>query len=157
MKVTALITLGALLAIMLGCCCKRCYGQTLDLWDNDTVIDATEAAEFRRAFYDLCNQDLDTAAEILFRIATGENIPTGTATVTINNAQLNRWFNTADTTSFIDRAYWNTGRLHINRKTTPRPIVAESCISQANAKIPNATKRQRFLNKLDYITSSESE
>lgn len=36
MKVTALIILGALLATMLGCCCKRCYGQTLDLWDNDT-------------------------------------------------------------------------------------------------------------------------
>lgn len=151
------IVVTAMLVLLMGCYCKRCYGQSLSLWNNDNVINATEAAEFRRAFYDLCNQDLDTAAEILFRIATGENIPTGTATVTINNAQLNRWFNTADTTSFIDRAYWNTGRLHIKRKTTPRPIVAESCISQANAKIPDATKRQRFLNKLDYITSSESE
>lgn len=155
MKKVTVVTV--LLILLLGCYCKRCYGQALSLWDNDTIIDATEAAEFRRAFFDICNQDLEIAAHIIFKLATGASIPSGTATVSINNAQLNRWFNTADTTSFINRAYWNTGRLHINRKTTPRPIVTESCISQANAKIPDATKRQRFLNKLDYITSSESE
>ena len=155
MRATAIIALGALLAILLGCCCKRCYGQTLDLWDNDTVIDATEAAEFRRAFYDICNQDLETAADILFRVATGDGIPSGTATVTINSAQLNRWFNTANTTSFIDRAYWNTGRIAVQRKRPPRAIVVESCNSQAASKIPDATKRQRFLNRLNYLTSTE--
>lgn len=155
MRVTAIITLGALLAIMLGCYCKRCYGQSLSLWNNDTVIDATEAAEFRRAFFDICNQDLETAADIIFKLATGASIPSGTATVTINSAQLNRWFNTADTTSFIDRAYWNTGRIAVQRKRPPRAIVVESCNSQAASKIPDATKRQRFFNRLDYLTSTE--
>lgn len=157
MKVTALITLGALLAIMLGCCCKRCYGQTLDLWDNDTVIDATEAAEFRRAFYDLCNQDLDTAAEILFRIATGENIPTGTATVTINNAQLNRWFNTSVNGSFINRSYWRSGLLSINARRPPRPIVAESFTAQAPTQINNETRRARLLKRMEFLTTTESD
>lgn len=155
MRATTIIALGALLAILMGCYCKRCYGQTLDLWDNDTVIDATEAAEFRRAFYDICNQELETAADILFRVATGSQIPTGTKTVTINTAQLNRWFNTNDNGSFVNRAYWQVGRLAIANKRPPRAIVVESCNSQAASKIPDATKRTRFLNRLDYLTSSE--
>ena len=149
------IVVTVVLVLLMGCYCKRCYGQSLSLWNNDNVIDATEAAEFRQVFYDICNQDLETAADILFRVATGHGIPSGTATVTINSAQLNRWFNTDDTTSFIDRAYWNTGRIAVQRKRPPRAIVVESCNSQAASKIPNATKRQRFFNRLDYLTSTE--
>lgn len=151
------IVVTAMLVLLMGCYCKRCYGQTLDLWDNDTVIDATEAAEFRRAFYDICNQDLETAADILFRVAAGSQIPTGTKTVTINTAQLNRWFNTNDNGSFVNRAYWQVGRLAIANRRPPRPIVIESCTLQASTKIPDATKRTRFLNRLDYLTSSEVE
>jgi len=157
MKVTALITLGALLAIMLGCCCKRCYGQTLDLWDNDTVIDATEAAEFRRAFYDICNYSLEEASNILFKIATGANIPTGTTTVTINNAQRTRWFDTTDNASFINQAYWRSGLLSINARRPPRDIVAESFTAQAPTRINNETRRTRLLKRMEFLTTPESE
>lgn len=155
MKVTALITLGALLAIMLGCCCKRCYGQTLDLWNNDNVIDATEAAEFRQVFYDICNYSLEDAFSVIFRVAAGSQIPTGTKTVTINTAQLNRWFNTNDNGSFINRSYWFIGRDAVKKRQPPRSIVVESCTAQAPDKIVNTQQRQRFLDRISYLMNPE--
>lgn len=155
MKKVTVVTV--LLILLMGCYCKRCYGQSLSLWDNDTIIDATEAAEFRRAFYDICNQDLETAADILFRVATGENIPSGTATVTINNAQRTRWFDTTDNGSFVNQAYWRSGLLSINARRPPRPIVAESFTAQAPTQINNETRRARLLKRMEFLTTPESE
>lgn len=155
MKVSAITTLGALLAILLGCCCKRCYGQSLSLWNNDTVINATEAAEFRQSFYDLCNYSLEDAFSVIFQVAAGSQIPTGTKTVTINTAQLNRWFNTNDNGSFINRSYWFIGRDAVKKRQPPRSIVVESCTAQAPDKIVNTQQRQRFLDRISYLMNPE--
>lgn len=155
MKKVTVVT--ALLVLLMGCYCKRCYGQALSLWNNDTIINATEAAEFRQSFFDLCNYSLEDAFSVIFQVAAGSQIPTGTKTVAINTAQLNRWFNTNDNGSFVNRAYWQVGRLAIANRRPPRSIVIESCTLQAPAKIPDATKRTRFLSRLDYLTSSEVE
>lgn len=151
------IVVTAMLVLLMGCYCKRCYGQSLSLWNNDNVINATEAAEFRRAFYDICNHSLEDAAGILFKVATGSNIPTGTATVTINNAQRTRWFDTTDNGSFVNQAYWRSGLLSINARRPPRPIVAESFTAQAPTQINNETRRARVLKRMEFLTTTESD
>lgn len=156
MKKVIVVT-GVLFVMLLGCYCRRCYGESLSLWNNDTVIDATEAAEFRRAFYDICNYSLEEASNILFKIATGANIPTGTTTVTINNAQRTRWFDTTDNASFINQAYWRSGLLSINARRPPRDIVAESFTAQAPTRINNETRRTRLLKRMEFLTTPESE
>lgn len=151
------IVVTAMLVLLMGCYCKRCYGQSLSLWNNDTVINATEAAEFRQSFYDLCNYSLEDAFSVIFQVAAGSQIPTGTKTVTINTAQLNRWFNTSDNGSFVNRAYWRSGLLSIKARRPPRPIVAESFTAQAPTQINNETRRARLLKRMEFLTTPESE
>lgn len=153
-KLVVVIVLGI---VLVGCYCRRCYGESLSLWNNDNVINATEAEEFRHVFYDICNNSLEEAANILFKIATGANIPTGTATVTINNAQRTRWFDTTDNASFINQAYWRSGLLSINARRPPRDIVAESFATQAKSQINNETRRTRLLKRMEFLTTPESE
>lgn len=153
MKKVTVVTV--LLILLLGCYCKRCYGQALSLWDNDTIIDATEAAEFRQSFYDLCNYSLEDAFSVIFQVAAGSQIPTGTKTVTINTAQLNRWFNTSDNGSFINRSYWFIGRDAVKKRQPPRSIVVESCTAQAPDKIVNTQQRKRFLDRISYLMNPE--
>lgn len=153
MKKVTVVTV--LLILLLGCYCKRCYGQALSLWDNDTIIDATEAAEFRQSFYDLCNYSLEDAFSVIFQVAAGSQIPTGTKTVTINTAQLNRWFNTNDNGSFINRSYWFIGRDAVKKRQPPRSIVVESCTAQAPDKIVNTQQRKRFLDRISYLMNPE--
>lgn len=151
------IVVTAMLVLLMGCYCKRCYGQSLSLWNNDNVIDATEAAEFRQVFFDICNYSLEDAANILFKVATGSNVPSGTTTVTINNAQRTRWFDTTDNGSFINQAYWRSGLLSINARRPPRDIVAESFTAQAPTRINNETRRTRLLKRMEFLTTPESE
>lgn len=153
-KLVVVIVIGF---VLMGCYCRKCYGESLSLWNNDNVIDATEAAEFRQVFYDICNNSLEDAAGILFKVATGSNIPSGTATVTINNAQRTRWFDTTDNGSFVNQAYWRSGLLSINARRPPRPIVAESFTAQAPTKINNETRRARLLKRMEFLTTPESE
>lgn len=152
------LVFGIVVVGLLGCYCKRCYGQAerLNQISNDLVVNATEAKEFKRVFLDLCNQDLEAAADMLFVIATGNQMPkAATATVAINTAQLNRWFNTTDQGSFLNRAYWQLGQVAVKKRQPARAIVAESCQAQAAGRIADATKRQRFLNRLDLVQSTE--
>lgn len=141
--------------VLVGCYCRKCYGESLSLWNNDNVINATEAEEFRHVFYDICNNSLEDAAGILFKVATGSNIPSGTATVTINNAQRTRWFDTTDNGSFINRSYWFIGRDAVKKRQPPRSIVVESCTAQAPDKIVNTQQRQRFLDRISYLMNLE--
>lgn len=149
------IVVTAILVLLLGCYCRRCYGESLSLWNNDNVIDATEAAEFRQVFYDICNHSLEDAFSVIFQVAAGSRIPTGTKTVTINTAQLNRWFNTNDNGSFINRSYWFIGRDAVKKRQPPRSIVVESCTAQAPDKIVNTQQRQRFLDRISYLMNPE--
>lgn len=151
-KLVVVIVLGI---VLVGCYCRRCYGESLSLWNNDTVINATEAAEFRQSFYDLCNYSLEDAFSVIFQVAAGSQIPTGTKTVTINTAQLNRWFNTNDNGSFINRSYWFIGRDAVKKRQPPRSIVVESCTAQAPDKIVNTQQRQRFLDRISYLMNPE--
>ncbi len=146
-----------LLGLMLGgCWCKRCYGQASP-WTNDLVITSTEAAEFKHCCEDMLNSDPAELINILFRVATNSEIPSGTHTVTINNAQLNRWFNTADTGSFVSRTYWRVGQVSIDRKRIPRKEAEIEIRALAPLKISNQAKRERFLSKLDYLTGTSEE
>lgn len=149
------ICLVVVAVLMMGCVCRKCHSQAISLWDNDTVIDATEANEFRRCFYDLCNRSLEDAAEVMFQIAAGSKLPKGTETVALNQAQLNRWFNTNDNGSFINRSYWFIGRDAVKKRQPPRSIVVESCTAQAPDKIVNTQQRQRFLDRISYLMNPE--
>lgn len=149
------IVVTAMLVLLMGCYCRRCYGQSLSLWNNDTIINATEAAEFRQCFYDLCNRSLEDAAGVMFQIAAGSKLPKGTETVAVNQAQLNRWFNTSDNGSFINRSYWFIGRDAVKKRQPPRSIVVESCTAQAPDKIVNTQQRQRFLDRISYLMNPE--
>lgn len=154
MKRAAIIILLGL--VLGGCWCKRCYGQASP-WVNDTVITATEAAEFRKVCEDMLNYDPAGLIDILFQVATNANIPTGTQTVNINTAQLNRWFNTADQGSFVSRACWRVGQVCIERRIPPRGEVDTAIRALAPLKISNQAKRERFLSKLDYLTGTSEE
>jgi len=144
-RVAFIIMLGAVLG---GCYCKRCHGET---WSNDLVIDATEAAEFKATVEDLWNYDAASVADLLFLIATGAEVPSGTATVAINDAQLNRWFNTSKQTSFVSRSYWRLGNAAVTRRIPLRSEVMDRVVEQAPARIESATRRERFLSRIDYL------
>ncbi len=156
MKRAAIVFLLGL--ILSGCWCKSCRGQTAGTpWVNDTVVTSTEAQEFRRTCEDLLNYDPAGLIEILFVVATGSAIPSGTQTVQINSAQLNRWFNTADTGSFVSRGYWRIGQVAVGRKIIPRKEAEIEIRALAPVKINNQAKRERFIAKLDYLTGTSEE
>lgn len=136
--------------VLLGCYCKRCQGQSADL-----VIDATEAAEFRQTVLDIANEDPAALADILFVVATGNKLPSATQTVTVNQAQANRWFALADTGSFANRAWWKLGLISVDRRKTVRAFVYDKVSGLAVTKISNEAKRNRFLTQLQAIHQPE--
>lgn len=143
-----------ILILLAGCAatCPRCaHGQSV--WANDLVITATEAREFKQTVEDLLNHAADTVAETLFQVATGSNIPTGTHTVTLTTAQLNRWFSTADLGSFVSRVYWELGNRSVKLRLPFRAEVLDYAAEQAPSRINNETKRQRFLDRIEYLKS----
>ena len=145
LMITALIALA-----MMGCYCQRCQGQSADL-----IIDATEAEEFRRTALDIANEDPAALADILFIVATGSKIPEATQTVTVNQAQANRWFSTSDPGSFANRSWWKLGLISIDRRKTVRPFVYDKVSVLAVQKISNEAKRGRFLTQLQSIHQPE--
>ena len=143
-RAAIIIMLGVLLT---GCWCRDCHGQTA----NDLVIDATEVLEFRQTTEDLWNYDAASVANLIFVIATGAEIPTGTQTVTVNEAQYNRWFNLTNLVSFQSRAYWRLGEVAVTRRMTFRDSVMDHAVEQAPARIESATEREKFLSRIEYL------
>lgn len=140
-----------------GCWCKGCRGETVSPWANDLVITATEAKEFKDTVEDLWNLDASAAAGMLFVIATGAEIPSGTATVEINTAQLNRWFNTEAAGSCVSRIYWHLGKLAANRHMLLRHQVMEEAARQARRRIESPTAEARFISRLEILSPTGEE
>lgn len=155
-KIFAVITLAVLL---IGCACERCQGQTptpSPAINNDLIITSTEAKEFKQAIEDGWNRDPSGMANLMFMVATNSNIPTGTNTVTINNAQFNRWF-APDKGSAMSLIYWRLGNISINQKRPMRPYVINECFRLATYKISNEARRARFISQLGQIQSNSIE
>lgn len=143
---TALVICALVACERTGCC------QTAGL-----VLDRTQSLEFKQAFIDYANSDLDGLADLVFLTAAGAAIPSNTATtVTVNQAQSNRWFKPTKG-SFYSDSTWAMGQSAIKRKTYPRAAVASSAISQATDRINNATVRARFLSRLSYLKNPTTE
>lgn len=145
------ITAILLTVILMGCYCKRCQGQSADL-----VINATEAQEFKQTALDLMNADPNGFLDILFLTASGAKIPTGTATVHVNQAQSNRWFNTDDMGSFFVRSTWKLGLDSVATRRNLRSPVYDSVVLLAPTKISNEAKRLRFLAQLQALHVPEA-
>lgn len=151
-RILIIVMLGMVLS---GCYCRRCSGS--EVWTNDLVIDATEAKEFRATVEDLWNRDASAVADMMFQIATGADIPTGTETVTINEAQLNRWFNTTKPASCISRIYWHLGKLALNHHTLLRDQVMTEAAKQASLRIESPTREARFITRLENLSATGEE
>lgn len=154
-----LITLIVALAIIGCAACRRCQGQTptpTPIINEDLVITATEAAEFKAAIEDGWNLDASNMADLMFQIATNSKIPTGNQTVAINPAQLNRWFSSGKG-SAISMIYWRLGNVSINQKRAMRQPVIDACIRLATEKITNEARRARFMSQLELTQTLSTE
>lgn len=128
--------------------------ETLD-FGNDLILNVTESANFRQLFIDYANRDLGGLANLIYYVATGNNIPTG-GTVTVNTAQWNRWLNKTDKNSFASKAIYNQLSISIRRK---EPMLAAPYILEATAQaalqLNTPAKRTRFINLLNSIYNKE--
>lgn len=141
----------AALLLLGGCYCRHCaHGETVAAYpvNDDLVVDATEYAEFRRTVLEAANNNLDSLPEILFRIATNAEIPAGTVTVAINNAQLNRWFSPTNKGSFLNRIYWSVAQSMLKKRRIAEDPTVERALELAPIIIKDATKRARFQRRI---------
>ena len=112
----------------------------------DLVINATEYAEFERTVLEQCNnEDFKQISAFIFRSAIEGAVPSGTGTVSITQAQFNRWFNPADNGSYLCQAHWSLTNSALKRRRLPEPITLQRAVEMAPTKINNETKRARFL------------
>lgn len=121
------------------------------------TLSATQYREFSATVREWASTDPAGLADALWAIGTGgAPISGATATVTVNQAQADRWYNLAKPGAFLSRAYWALGKLAVETGRPARPVVMNNAEALAVDKIAAQAKRDRFITRLEGLKTGES-